>query len=132
MHVPKARRKIQLPSGRGPRTVLEFDHDWKFSKGDFISAMGPAFDDSNWRSVSRCRTTGALKARWGRNTRAVRGRARRHRMVSQILPTRTGCEDQRLHREFDGIYDNSEVWFNGQLVGGRPYGYSAFECDLTP
>jgi beta-galactosidase len=32
--------------------------------------------------------------------------------------------------EFDGIYDYSEVWINGQFVGGRPYGYSSFECVL--
>src|SRR5262249_24238957 len=34
--------------------------------------------------------------------------------------------------EFDGIYNHSEVWINGHFVGGRPYGYSSFECDLTP
>ena len=34
--------------------------------------------------------------------------------------------------EFDGVYDYSEVWINGQLVGGRPYGFSSFQCDLTP
>jgi beta-galactosidase len=34
--------------------------------------------------------------------------------------------------EFDGVYDYSEVWINGQLVGGRPYGFSSFQVDLTP
>ena len=34
--------------------------------------------------------------------------------------------------EFDGVYDHAEVWVNGHLVGGRPYGYSSFECPLTP
>lgn len=32
---------------------------------------------------------------------------------------------------FDGVYMNSEVWFNGQKLGGRPYGYSSFYFDLT-
>ena len=27
---------------------------------------------------------------------------------------------------------NSKVWLNGQELGGRPYGYSSFELDLTP
>ncbi len=27
---------------------------------------------------------------------------------------------------------NSEIWLNGEKVGGRPYGYSTFEVDLTP
>ena len=34
--------------------------------------------------------------------------------------------------EFDGVYNNAEVWINGQFAGGRPYGYSSFEFDLTP
>ncbi|HEU5070806.1 MAG TPA: glycoside hydrolase family 2 TIM barrel-domain containing protein [Verrucomicrobiae bacterium] len=33
---------------------------------------------------------------------------------------------------FEGVYMNSEVWFNGQKLGGRPYGYSSFYFDLTP
>ncbi|MEI7901228.1 MAG: DUF6288 domain-containing protein [bacterium] len=32
---------------------------------------------------------------------------------------------------FDGVYMNSEVWLNGEHVGGRPYGYLGFTCDLT-
>ncbi|MDH8679864.1 glycoside hydrolase family 2 TIM barrel-domain containing protein [Fusibacter bizertensis] len=33
--------------------------------------------------------------------------------------------------EFEGIYHNSEVYFNGEKVGSRPYGYSNFYVDLT-
>jgi len=34
--------------------------------------------------------------------------------------------------EFGGIYENSEVWINGQYLGKRPYGYIPFSYDLTP
>jgi beta-galactosidase len=34
--------------------------------------------------------------------------------------------------EFDGVYDHSEVWINGQFVGARPFGFIGFEYDLTP
>src|ERR1019366_3029240 len=34
--------------------------------------------------------------------------------------------------EFDGIYQNSEVWINGEYLGKRPYGYVAFSYDLSP
>lgn len=33
--------------------------------------------------------------------------------------------------EFEGIYQKSKVWLNGELVGGRIYGYSDFMLDLT-
>ena len=34
--------------------------------------------------------------------------------------------------QFDGVMNNSTVYLNGKEVGGRPYGYSSFTCDLTP
>lgn len=32
---------------------------------------------------------------------------------------------------FDGIYENSTVWVNGIPAGGRKYGYSSFDLDVT-
>ena len=32
---------------------------------------------------------------------------------------------------FDGIYENSDVFVNGQLVGHHPYGYTGFEYDVS-
>jgi len=37
----------------------------------------------------------------------------------------------RILVRFDGVYMSSTVWLNGQHIGGRPYGYSTFEIDLT-
>lgn len=34
--------------------------------------------------------------------------------------------------EFDGVYFNSSVYINEQLVEQHPYGYTGFVCDLTP
>lgn len=32
---------------------------------------------------------------------------------------------------FEGVYMNSKVYVNGQYVGGHPYGYSPFFCDIS-
>ena len=34
--------------------------------------------------------------------------------------------------EFDGVYQNSEVWINGHYLGKRPFGYISFAYDITP
>lgn len=34
--------------------------------------------------------------------------------------------------QFDGVYQKSSVYINGELAGYRPNGYSSFEYDLTP
>ena len=38
----------------------------------------------------------------------------------------------RLSVTFDGVYMDSQVWFNGHLLGTHPYGYTGFSYDLTP
>ena len=37
-----------------------------------------------------------------------------------------------LFFESNGMMSHSKVWVNGKYVGGWPYGYTAFRCDLTP
>ena len=39
--------------------------------------------------------------------------------------------DQTIAFKFEGIYMNSMVYLNGQLVGKRPYGYSQFHVYLN-
>jgi beta-galactosidase len=40
-------------------------------------------------------------------------------------------QGQKVFVQFDGVYMDSTVYLNGTQVGGRPYGFSSFECDLT-
>lgn len=39
---------------------------------------------------------------------------------------------KKIKLEIDGAMSFSEVWLNGQFIGGWPYGYTSFELDLTP
>jgi beta-galactosidase len=113
------------------RRIL-FDDDWRFFKGDASGADQPAFDDSAWRKLDlphdwaiegpfdrkNNASTGGLPiagVAWYRKTFAVPAGANRFYSL-----------------EFDGAMSNSTVWLNGHSVGGRPYGYSSFEVDLTP
>ena len=41
-------------------------------------------------------------------------------------------QGRKVSIEFDGVYQNSEVWINGQYLGKRPFGYISFAYDLTP
>lgn len=40
-------------------------------------------------------------------------------------------EKKTLILEFEGVYQNAEVFLNGKRIGGRPYGYSNFYIDVT-
>ena len=39
---------------------------------------------------------------------------------------------RRVRLYFEGVYMNSQVYVNGHLAGGWPYGYSSFWVDATP
>ena len=126
----------QAPAGgrrrRGPRAG-SFDFGWKFLKGDAPGAQQPGFDDANWRDVD-------LPHDW-----SIEGPFREQPGSATFahLPTGIGWYRKRFHIpesfrgervivEFDGVYQNSEVWINGQYLGKRPYGYIGFRYDLTP
>lgn len=45
--------------------------------------------------------------------------------------TGSGKSARRVDLYFEGVYMNSDVYVNGQRVGGHPYGYSSFFCDIS-
>src|SRR4030042_2345690 len=111
--------------------TLDFDFDWRFSKGDFATAMMPAFDDSSWRMVNvphDWSVEGPFSAEYASGTGYAPGGIAWYRKHFKLAPA---DKDRRLAIGFGGVYHNSEVWINGQFAGRRPYGYSSFEYDLT-
>jgi beta-galactosidase len=114
------------------RLTEDFDANWLFSKGDFASAMMRAFDDSTWRQVNvphDWSIEGPFGADYGSGNGYAPGGIGWYRKYFKIDANQKG---RAVAIEFDGVYDYSEVWVNGQFVGGRPYGFSSFELDLTP
>jgi beta-galactosidase len=114
------------------RVVQDADAGWRFSRGDFASAAMLAFDDSHWATVDLPHdwsADGPFAAEFGSGNGFAPGGIgwyRKHFTLPATLKDTVGAI------EFDGVYDHSEVWINGHFVGGRPYGYSSFECPLTP
>jgi beta-galactosidase len=119
------------PASPAPRIRESFDFGWKFLKGDSPGAQQPEFSDSAWRSVD-------LPHDW-----SIEGPYSEREKAQGSLPTGIAWyrkrfrlpesyKDRTVIVEFDGIYQNSEVWINGQYLGKRPYGYVAFSYDLSP
>src|SRR5450755_2874188 len=107
-----------------------FDFGWKFLKGDAPGAQQPEFADAAWRTVD-------LPHDW-----SIEGPFSEQEKAQGSLPTGIGWyrkrfrvpdsyKDRAVVVEFDGIYQNSEGWINGQYLGKRPYGYGAFSYDVS-
>src|ERR1017187_1205094 len=119
------------PASPLTRIRESFDFGWKFLKGDAPGAQQPEFSDSAWRAVD-------LPHDW-----SIEGPYSEQEKAKGSLPTGIGWyrkrfrgpeayQDRTVVIEFDGIYQNSEVWINGQYLGKRPYGFVAFSYDLSP
>ncbi|WP_332367688.1 beta-galactosidase GalB [Spirosoma telluris] len=116
-----------------PRTILDFNKDWRFYLGDEAKAKIITFNDSDWRTLN-------LPHDW-----SIEGQFSKHHLSTTqegALPTgigwyrkaftvSTSAKGKAVFIEFDGIYRNSEVWINGHSLGIRPYGYSSFRYELS-
>ncbi len=124
---------------------LDFDKGWKFvlvnpagikdPTGEYEDAQYPDYDDSDWRLLD-------LPHDWsiellpvmgpGTGTDAgtgfLQGGLGWYRKTFTLPASMTG---KRISIEFDGVYMDSYVYFNGQLLGNHPYGYTGFSFDLT-
>jgi beta-galactosidase len=109
-----------------------FDSGWKFSLADFPNAQLPDFDDSAWQNVTLPHdwsSYGPFGPEYGSGNGYAPGGIGWYRKHFRLDSSQEG---QKVEIQFDGVYDNSEVWINGQFVGRRPYGYIPFNYDLTP
>jgi len=118
-----------LPPGR---IYVALDEDWRFFRGDAVTGMSPRFSDDGWQKVDvphDWSSAGPFGAEYGSGNGYAPGGIGWYRKRFRLDEN---LKDKVVAVEFDGVYDRSQVWINGHYVGGRPYGYSSFECPLTP
>lgn len=118
--------EAQVSFGDGRR----FNDGWLFSLADDSAAVAPAYNDSTWRRLELphdwsieqpyspylASCTGYLPGGigWYRKHFTVEDSAAKHYIY------------------FEGVYNRSEVYLNGHLLGKRPNGYASFLYDMTP
>jgi len=101
------------------------------AKHDFTTAATDSFDDSAWRVVRvphDWSTEEPYRPEYASGNGFAAGGIAWYRKHFKLDPAAQG---RIVTVEFDGVYDNSEIWINSEFVGGRPFGYSSFAIDLT-
>jgi beta-galactosidase len=122
---------------------LDFGQDWKFvlvnpdgvtdPTGAYETAYQSGFDDSGWRTLDvphdwAIELTPVESAGTSSGTGFLPTGLAWYRKHFTLPPSLAG---QRISLEFDGIYMNSSVWLNGQLLGNHPYAYTGYNFDVT-
>ena len=102
-----------------------FNDSWSF-----ILCDSKPTDGSNWRTVELPHdwSIEATPSRqWASCTGYLPGGIGWYRKVFRI-----NDREARHYIYFEGVYNRSEVYLNGELLGRRPNGYISFMYDMTP
>jgi len=114
---------------------LRLDAGWRFNFGDAPGADQPDFNDTRWRVVTLPHDWSIEGAFDPQSPGDGGGDAHLPTGIGWYrlhFPMRAAWSGRRVLIEFEGAYENAEVWINGHDLGRHPYGYTSFWHDLTP
>ncbi len=115
----------------GRQTRL-FNNNWKFYKGDVQDGQLPSFNDGGWRPVTLPHDwsiKGTYSPKWASATAYLPAGIGWYRKTFTIPKAE---RSKKVFIQFNGVYENSEVWINGHFLGKRPNGFITFRYDMTP
>lgn len=110
----------------------KINDDWKFILNDVKEGYMVDFNDARWQSVSLPHdwsVKGQLSPTLASATGYLPGGIGWYRKSLEIPVEKQG---QKVFLYFEGVYNRSEVFLNGNSLGYRPNGYISFMYDATP
>jgi beta-galactosidase len=123
---------------------IPFDDNWKFSLQDAKSAETPSFNDKTWRdidlphdwSIEKLSGQEAGKVIGPFSKESIGNTATGYTVGGVAWYRKTFTLNSNVKYKstiisFDGVYMNCDVWINGKFVGNHPYGYTAFDYDIS-
>ena len=106
------------------RQTLNFNRDWKFLLGDHPDAQAPDYDDAQWQDIGLPHSF-SIPYFASPKFYVGYGWYRKHFAVP---PPWSG---KRLFLEFDGAFQDAEIFVNGRRIGEHKGGYTGFPFDIT-
>ena len=131
--LPEPLRTDIATSKNTPSRKVNFDSSWRFFMGDEPKAAGPLFDDSKWRTLTLPHDW-SIEHSVDKNAPAGNDGGYYPTGIGWYRKTFTmpaAWKGEKTYLYFEGVYMNSTVYVNGKQVGGHPYGYTSFFCDIT-
>ena len=115
-----------------PRIHQNIDFDWKFNLGDVDKGYVSNFDESQWREVNLPHDFSIEQSKSQRASGQMGFHPGGIGWYRKTIDIPADYKGKRITILFDGVYHQSDVYFNGKHLGHYSYGYVGFEYDLTP
>lgn len=109
-----------------------FNDNWLFMKGELAGAESVDFKDNDWRKL-RLPHDWSIEGPFDKKYSARNGGLPvfGEGWYRKTFTLPNSSDNKSVFVTFDGAMDNAEVFVNGKKAGERPYGYIAFEVDIT-
>lgn len=113
-----------LKASSSLRQVENLNREWKFALGDYEQASMPVFNDESWETVGLPHSF-SIPYFMSKDFYVGYGWYRKQLDF-------TGEEVGRaVFLEFDGVFQEAEVFVNGELAGTHVGGYTGFSVDIS-
>lgn len=106
--------------------------DWKFILKDIQGGQSVNLDDKRWEPINLPHdwsVKGQLSPSLASATGYLPGGIGWYRKILNVPIDKQG---EKVYLYFEGVYNRSEVFVNGNSLGKRPSGYISFMYDATP
>lgn len=106
------------------RQDVNINRDWKFKLGDYPGGEAATFDDSAWSAINLPHSF-ELPYFMSKDFQVGYGWYRRH------LEFKSEWASKRIRVEFEGAFQDAEVYVNGTRIGEHKGGFTGFSMDIT-
>lgn len=110
----------------------KINENWKFVLNDVKEGQAITLDDTRWQQVTLPHdwsVKGQLSPTLASATGYLPGGIGWYRKSVNVPAEKEG---EKVYFYFEGVYNRSEVFLNGESLGKRPNGYISFMVDATP
>lgn len=109
----------------GWREVVNLNREWTYQRGDFPGAERAAYDDSQWEHIG---LPHSFSIPYFMSSEFYTG----YGWYRKTLPLSREDLRKELYLEFDGVFQEAEIYVNGSLAGTHRGGYTGFSVRITP
>lgn len=107
-----------------PRTTINLNREWKYVRGDYQGAEQQVFNDEEWEQVGLPHSF-SIPYFMSKDFYIGYGWYRKSLKLGMNELSR------KIFLEFDGVFQEAEIFVNGKLAGNHVGGYTGFSIDIS-
>ncbi len=106
------------------RSKLNFNNGWKFKLGDYKGAEAITYDDAKWETIG---LPHSFSIPYFMSSDFYTG----YGWYRKNFEIPAAYKEKRLFMEFEGAFQDAEIFVNGKKAGAHKGGYTGFNIDIT-